>query len=87
MTIIDHENAPVDYTVSLVIEGEKHVQMEARIEGITNQQPNLEVEAWLPNPLLNSPLNVPPYWKLRNPHNILIRRMVPPTALWYIKNL
>ena len=42
--IINHENASVNYTVSLVIENEKHIQMEARIEGITNQQPNLEVE-------------------------------------------
>ena len=45
MTTINHENAPVDYMVSLVIEGEKHIRMEARIEGMTNQQPNLEVEA------------------------------------------
>ena len=45
MTTIDCENAPVNYTVSLVIESEKHVQMEARIGGITNQQSNLKVEA------------------------------------------
>ena len=43
--IIDCENAPVNYTVSLVIENEKHVRMKARIGGMTNQQPNLEVEA------------------------------------------